>query len=113
MLDAIKSAVAAEGRSIDADHYGAGFHFRFGGWEDADLPKRVRAFEKRTGRDGKQHFAVGDADDILARIEGYAEAGISKFILRPIGKTDAELMDQTQQLIEQVIPEAVKFTVPA
>lgn len=113
VLDAIKSAVAAEGRSIDADHYGAGFHFRFGGWEDADLPKRVRAFEKRTGRDGKQHFAVGDADDILARIEGYAETGISKFILRPIGKTDAELMDQTQQLIEQVIPEAVKFTVPA
>lgn len=111
VLDAIKEAVAAQGRSIDDDHYGAGFHFRFGGWEDADLPKRTRSFEKRTGRDPKQHFAVGDADAILARIEGYADAGISKFILRPIGLTDADLMAQTERLIEDVIPEAVKFKV--
>ncbi len=110
VLDAIKEAVAAEGRSIDADHYGAGFHFHFGGWDGADLPKRTAAFEKRTGRDAKQHFAVGDADDILKRIEGYANAGISKFILRPIGLTDAELMAQTERLIEEVIPEAEKLT---
>lgn len=113
VLDAIKEAVAAAGRSIDDDHYGAGFHFRFGGWEDADLPKRVRAFEKRTGRDGKRHFAVGDADAVLGRIEGYASAGISKFILRPIGLNDGELMAQTERLIEEVIPEAVKLKVAA
>lgn len=112
VLDAIKEAVAKAGRSIDADHYGAGFHFRFGGWDDADLPKRTRAFEKRTGRDPKQHFAVGDADAILRRIAGYAEAGISKFILRPIGQSDSELMDQTRQLIEEVIPKAVKLPAP-
>ena len=111
VLDAIKAAVAAEGRSIDADHYGAGFYFRFGGWEDADLPKRTAAFAKRTGRDPKLHFAVGGADDLLARIEGYANAGISKFILRPIGLTDADLIAQTQRLVEGVIPEAVKIPV--
>ena len=113
VLDAIKEAVSAAGRSIDADHYGAGFHFRFGGWEDADLPKRTRAFAKRTGRDPAQHFAVGDGDAILRRIEGYAKAGISKFILRPIGLNDAELMEQTQQLIETVIPEAVRLPAPS
>ncbi len=113
VLDAIKEAVAAAGRSIDADHYGAGFHFRFGGWEDADLPKRTRAFEKRTGRDPKLHFAVGDADAILKRIEGYANAGVSKFILRPIGLTDADLMAQTQRLVEEVIQEAEKIPVAA
>ncbi len=111
VLDAIKAALKAEGRSIDADHYGAGFHFRFGGWDDADLPKRVSAFEKRTGRDGKQHFAVGDAEAILGRIEGYAKVGISKFILRPIGADDADLMAQTERLIREVIPNAVKLPV--
>lgn len=113
VLDAIKEAVAAAGRKIDADHYGAGFHFRFGGWDDADLPKRVRAFEKRTGRDAKQHFAVGDADAILERISGYANVGISKFILRPIGQSDGELMEQTHRLIEDVIPEAIKLQAAA
>lgn len=113
VLDAIKAAVAAQGRKIDHDHYGAGFHYRFGGWDDADLPKRARAFEKRTGRDARQHFAVGGAEDILARIEGYADAGISKFILRPIGGTDADLMVQTQRLIEEIVPEAVRFAVAA
>lgn len=113
VLDGIKEAVAAAGRSIDADHYGAGFHFRFGGWEDADLPKRARAFEKRTGRDPRLHFAVGDADAILGRIEGYANVGISKFILRPVGLTDQELMAQTERLIGEVIPEAEKLPVAA
>ncbi|MGZ0189258.1 MAG: LLM class flavin-dependent oxidoreductase [Alphaproteobacteria bacterium] len=109
VLDAIKAALEGEGRSIDSDHYGAGFHFRFGDWDDADLPKRMGSFAKRTGRDPKQHFAVGGADAILERIEGYADAGISKFILRPIGLTDAELMAQTERLITDVIPEAIKL----
>ena len=77
--------------------------------DGADLPKRTRSFEKRTGRDAKLHFAVGGADDILARIQGYADAGISKFILRPIGLSDSELIAQTQKLVEEVIPEAVKL----
>jgi probable F420-dependent oxidoreductase len=109
VLDAIKAALEKNGRSIDPDHYGAGFHFYFGDWDGADLPKRTRSFEKRTGRDAKLHFAVGGADDILARIQGYADAGISKFILRPIGLTDSELIAQTQKLVEEVIPEAVKL----
>ena len=108
-MDAIKAALEKNGRSIDPDHYGAGFHFYFCDWDGADLPKRTRSFEKRTGRDAKLHFAVGGADDILARIQGYADAGISKFILRPIGLTDSELIAQTQRLVEEVIPEAVKL----
>ncbi len=111
VLDAIKTALVDAGRSIDPDHYGAGFHFRFGNWQDADLPKRTAAFEKRTGRDAKKHFAVGDAEDILKRIEGYASVGISKFILRPIGLTDSDLLAQTERLVAEVIPEATKFDV--
>jgi len=104
VIEAIKAATAEAGRSIDADHYGTGFYFRFGGWEDGPLPFLVKNIQKRTGRDPKYAFAVGTAGDICARIEEYAAAGVSKFVLRPTGSSDRELMDQTQRLIEEVVP---------
>ncbi|MCB9949294.1 MAG: LLM class flavin-dependent oxidoreductase [Rhodospirillaceae bacterium] len=104
VIAAIKAATAEAGRSIDDDHYGTGFYFRFGGWEDGPLPFLVKNIQKRTGRDPKYAFAVGSADDICARIEEYIAAGVSKFVLRPTGGSDQELLDQTQRLIEDVIP---------
>jgi probable F420-dependent oxidoreductase len=104
VVEAIKAATAEAGRSIDADHYGAGFYFRFGGWDDGPLPVLVQAYQKRTGRDPKYAFAVGSDKDICARLEEYIAAGISKFILRPTGPSDEELMDQTRRLIAEVIP---------
>ena len=47
-----------------------------------------------------------DADAILARIAEYVDAGVSKFILRPLGGDDETLLAQTRQLIEQVLPRA-------
>ena len=49
---------------------------------------------------------TGDADTILARIAEYVDAGVSKFILRPLGGDDDTLLAQTRQLIEQVLPRA-------
>lgn len=104
VIAAIKVATAEAGRTIDADHYGAGFYFRFGGWHDGPLPVLVQAYQQRTGRDPQYAFAVGQGKDICARLEAYIAAGVSKFILRPTGTSDAELMDQTRQLIDEVIP---------
>ena len=59
-----------------------------------------------TGRDAMQAFAIGDADTILARIAEYVDAGVSKFILRPLGGDDDALLAQTRLLIEQVLPRA-------
>jgi hypothetical protein len=42
----------------------------------------------------------------LARIAEYVDAGVSKFILRPLGGDDDTLLAQTRQLIEQVLPRA-------
>ena len=39
------------------------------------------------------------------RIQEYVDAGISKFILRPIGANDEDLISQTRFLAEEVIPE--------
>jgi hypothetical protein len=49
-------------------------------------------------------LAVGDTGAIIARANEYIAAGISKFVLRPIADTDADLLAQTQRLIDQVIP---------
>jgi hypothetical protein len=40
---------------------------------------------------------------IVERIAEYISAGISKFVLRPVGGGD-EVLAQTRQLLEQVLP---------
>jgi hypothetical protein len=41
---------------------------------------------------------------MLDRIAQYVEAGASKFILRPAARGDADMLDHTRKLIEQVLP---------
>jgi alkanesulfonate monooxygenase SsuD/methylene tetrahydromethanopterin reductase-like flavin-dependent oxidoreductase (luciferase family) len=103
---AIKAATREAGRSIDEDHYGAGFGFHFGSRDAPGVGKAMDAYAKRTGRDATHAFAIGDADTVLARIAEYVDAGVSKFILRPLGGDDETLLAQTRQLIEQVLPRA-------
>ena len=62
------------------------------------------AYAKRTGRDATHAFVVGDADAILARVAEYVDAGVSKFILRPLGGDDNAILAPTRLLIEQVLP---------
>ena len=90
----------------EEDHYGAGFAFHFGSQNAPGVGRAMDAYTKRTGRDAAHAFAVGDADTILARIAEYVDAGVSKFILRPLGGDDDAILVQTRQLIEQVLPRA-------
>lgn len=104
VVAAIKAACAEEGRAIDDDHYGAGIPYRFGRADDPALTPLYEAYRKRTGRDPKDYFAIGDAEAIVGKIAEYVEAGVSKFILRPSARGDAEIMGQTKRLIEEVLP---------
>ena len=105
VVAAIKAAAAAEeGRTIDDDHYGAGIPFRFGAPDDPALVPLFDAYKKRTGREPKDYFAIGDGAAIVARIADYVEAGVSKFILRPAARGDDEIMAQTRRLIAEVLP---------
>lgn len=105
VVAAIKAAAAQAGRAIDEDHYGAAFPFHFG----ADAPSRFdrlqAAYRQRTNSDPSDYFVFGDAAAIVRRIAEYIEAGASKFILRPLGRGDAEMLSQTQRLIDDVLPE--------
>ncbi len=105
VVESIRTAVRAAGRSIDDDHYGAGFPFYFGQATDPLVTRTMDAFTKRTGRDPDGHFAMGNADTILARLEEYVAAGISKFVLRPLGDDAASVLAQTQKFIDEVLPQ--------
>lgn len=105
VVAAIKTAAAAAGRSIDPDHYGAAFGFRFG-TADEPLVQRtgaVLAALAGTG-DPARHVAVGGAAEILTRIDEYVQVGVSKFVLRPIALGEADVLEQTARLIAEVIP---------
>ncbi|MBV9566483.1 MAG: LLM class flavin-dependent oxidoreductase [Bradyrhizobium sp.] len=106
IVAAIKAAATEAGRSIDEDHYGAGFAFHFGSRDAPGVVRAMDAYAKRTGRDAAQVFAVGDAETILARVAEYVDAGLSKFILQPLGEDDDAILAQTRLLIEQVLPRA-------
>jgi probable F420-dependent oxidoreductase len=106
VVSEIKAALALTGRTIDQDHYGAGFPFRFGRLADHPaIAATMQAYAAFSGIDPTAYFAIGDAGIILGRIGEYIEAGISKFILRPLGFDDEEMMAQTQRLIAEVLPQ--------
>jgi probable F420-dependent oxidoreductase len=104
IIAAIRVAVAEAGRSIEDDHYGASFPYYFGRPADAAIERAMLAYRQRTGGDAAAYFAIGDAAAIIARMAQYVAAGVSKFILRPLGRDDTQLLAQTRQLIEQVLP---------
>src|SRR5205823_9821400 len=104
VVAAIKAVAAEEGRTIDDDHYGAGIPFRFGRADDPALAPLFEAYKKRTGREPKDYFAIGDPEAIVGRIADYVDAGVSKFILRPAARGDEEIMAQTRRLIDEVLP---------
>jgi probable F420-dependent oxidoreductase len=103
VVAAIKQALPEAGRTIDEDHYGASFPFYFGA-PDATVAKAMDAYAKRTGRDPYKQFAVGDANTILDRVGQYVAGGVHKFILRPVGSGE-QVITQTRQLIEKVLPQ--------
>jgi probable F420-dependent oxidoreductase len=104
VIAGIKAALVETGRTIDEDHYGAAFAYRFGGPNDPGVAKVMDQYKARTGRDPGHLFAMGDAETIMQRLTAYVEAGASKFILRPAAQGDADMLAQTKRLIEEVLP---------
>jgi probable F420-dependent oxidoreductase len=102
---AIKAACLEVDRRIDPEHFGAGFSFRFGAPDEPSAERRRAAFRAAfPTRNPDDVMVIGSAADIVRRLIDYEAAGVTKFVLRPIGEGDVDLFDQTQRLIEEVIP---------
>jgi probable F420-dependent oxidoreductase len=106
IVAAIRERSAALGRPIDDDHYGAGFSYRFGSWDEAPVQRAAQAFAQRAGADAdpKAFMAVGGADDVVRLVDTFKAQGISKFVLRPIAANDDEMIEQTRRLADEVLP---------
>ena len=106
VVSAIKEQSAAAGRPLDDDHYGAGFAYRFGSWDDPIVDRAAGALRRRlqVEFEPSEYYAVGGTEDVIARVEDYKRAGVSKFVLSTLADNDDDLLGQTQQLIDEVLP---------
>ena len=105
VVAAVKAAAREAGRRIPDDHYGAGFHFRFGSWDDAPVAARAEAVVRRNARKPEDCMVVGGAADMVERLRRFIAGGVSKFVLQPIAAGDDDTLDQTRRLIDEVLPE--------
>ena len=84
----IAAALAANGRTIDDDHYGVSLPLRIGSADDPAvvaarrrLAARVPETEREAVRDS---FAIGTPEEVVAVLHGYVAQGIAKFVVLPI-----------------------------
>ncbi len=105
MVDGIKAALKETGRTIDDDHYGATFSFRFGSPEEPIAKRAAEGLKARTGKDPSRFMVAGSTDDIMRRIDEYIAAGCEKFVMMPMATGEADMTEQTRRFIEEIQPE--------
>ena len=105
MVEGIKVALKETGRQIDDDHYGATFSFRFGDPDEEIARKASEGLRARLRKDPSRYMVVGDAGDIIQRINEYIDAGCHKFVMLPLAGSHREMMMQTRHFIEEIMPE--------
>ena len=105
VIRAIKAKTTEIGRTIDEDHYGAGFSFRFGNADEPIVRRHNEGLTRLLGKPPDAFTAVGGGDEILALLNRFRAAGVHKFVLRPIASGTRDTIQQTKQLIDAVLPE--------
>ncbi|MPZ50781.1 MAG: LLM class flavin-dependent oxidoreductase [Dehalococcoidia bacterium] len=106
VISAIKERAAELCRTIDADHFGAGFSYRFGSWDQPAVQRAASALAERLGPDvdPRSRLAIGGSEEIIELVRVFRAVGVTKFVLRPIAIDDADLLGQIQRLAAEVIP---------
>ena len=107
VVAAIKLAAAEAGRSIDEDHYGAGFAFHFGS-RDAPGIGRAMGAPTPSAPDATPHMHSRSATPTRSSraSPNMSTRACRSSFLRPLGDDDEAILAQTRLLIEQVLPRA-------
>ena len=105
----IKAEAARIGRPIPDDHYGATILFKIGKPSEdqrtkasPDTNPAKAAYQQRL----QSIQAIGEPDEVLARIREFAAQGVTKFIAIPMAQTEEEMIQQCRLLSSEVIPHA-------
>ncbi len=105
----IRSEAKVQGKTIPQDHYGASVLFRI--QSDAEL-RSGRGSNEKTRKGVEKLMVSGSAELVLDTLRKYVKGGISKFVLVPMVRNQADLIEQTRLLNQEVIPEAAKIEMP-
>ena len=99
------AGVVRDIRAACKDHYGAGFFYRFGAADEPVVQAHLRAARaRRPKRDPRDTFVAGGSAQMMQRVQEYVDGGVTKFVLRPVGADDDDLMKQTRLMIESLLP---------
>ena len=112
VIAAIKERTQDFDRTIDEDHFGAGFGFRFGSPDEPIVARYLELLTQRLGKQPEGFVAVGDTPDIMRLLDRFRDAGVHKFVLRPIANGTDDMIDQTKRLIDRVLPEVASLNRP-
>ena len=105
VVTGIKSALLTTGRSIDEDHYGASFLFRFGSPKDDIVATTAKGLTARLKHGADRYLVAGDARAMIQRIREFIDAGCQKFVMLPMANGTSEVMEQTRLFIDEILPE--------
>jgi probable F420-dependent oxidoreductase len=95
---AIIAAAEEAGREIEPDHYGINLAVGNG-----DLPAPVlAAIRKRRPDLDPEELVAADWPTLHRRLDGYIEAGLTKFVIRPAG--DVKLPDFLENFVTELLP---------
>jgi len=105
VIAAIKQRAGQLGRTIDDDHFGAGFSFRFGSADEPIVVKYNELMARRLGKDPAAYAAIGNVAQMMDMVAQFRAAEVYKFVLRPIASGTDDMIRQTRLLIEKLLPE--------
>lgn len=102
---AIRAEGVAAGRRVPEDHYGATLPFRLGSEAAPEVEAFARAAGRRAGREEPARLvAAGGPEAVLGRLREYAAGGASKFVLIPLARGEADLLDQVERAVGELVP---------
>ena len=70
-----------------------------------DVERAMDAYTRRTGTAAADYLPSAMPTPSSPVLASTSRAGVSKFVLRPLGADGADVMGQTRRLIAEVLPE--------
>ena len=105
VIQKIKKRAKELNRPIDEDHFGAGFAFRFGEVTEPIVVRHHKLIRERFKREPNDLCAIGGKEEIMSLVHEFLEAGVQKFVLRPIASGTKDMLTQTKKMVEELLPE--------